>query len=410
MKQSQPKSRLKRILFISAVVIFAGLLIPVVYVGFLVWETQNLVQTQDTVDDPDDNLGDYTISDEIPEFTEEIVLDGLDKPWDMGMFADGSFIFTEKVNRISYHKDGETTLLDSPEDTYVRGEGGMLSLAIDPQFDQTGYVFVCFNSDKSGDLDVRVVRYKFDKESVELSDRQDIITGMPSAESGRHSGCQLEFGPDNNLWVGTGDAAMADNPQSPTSLGGKILRVDRDGEAVEGNMESPFDTRIYSYGHRNTQGLAFFDTEAGFDSLGVSVEHGSIIDDEVNNLIPGNFGWDPNPNYNEFGVAMTDLEKFPDAIPALWSSGRSTEATSGATIAYGSHWKAWNQALFIGVQKNKKVIVLEFNRNLTLKRESEILEGKYGRIRTVVRGTDGHLYALSDNGGGEDVIVQLEAE
>ncbi|WKZ31162.1 MAG: PQQ-dependent sugar dehydrogenase [Candidatus Dojkabacteria bacterium] len=403
-------SRRKKIFLSVLSALILLLLVPLGYIVYQILETQSVVQTQEFVEDDGDDKWDYFISDEIPEFTEETVLTGLDKPWDMGMFTDGTFILTEKPGRINYYDGEEVTVLETPSDAYIRGEGGMLSLAVDPQFDQTNYIFVCFNSELDNEPDVRVVRYSFDKENKQLSDREDIITGMPSNASGRHSGCQLEFGPDNNLWVGTGDAADSSNPQDPKNLGGKILRVDRDGQAVEGNLESPFDPRIYSYGHRNTQGLAFFDTEAGFDSLGVSVEHGSIIDDEVNNLIPGNFGWDPNPNYNEFGVPMTDRGKFPDAIPALWSSGRSTEATSGATIAYGSQWKAWDQALFIGVQKNKKVIVLEFNRDLTLKRETVLFEGKYGRIRTVIRGTDGHLYFLSDNGGGEDVIVRLVAE
>jgi glucose/arabinose dehydrogenase len=104
---------------------------------------------------------------------------------------------------------------------------------------------------------------------------------------------------------------------------------------------------------------------------------------------------------------MTDRMKFPNAVRAVWSSGDFTEATSGGTIVQGTQWKAWNQALMVAVQKNQKVIVLEFNKDLGLRRKTEILKGSLGRIRTVVQGTDGNLYVLTDNGGGQDKIVRL---
>ena len=113
---------------------------------------------------------------------------------------------------------------------------------------------------------------------------------MP-VSTGRHSGCRPRFGPDGRLWIGTGDAAMPTVPQSPTSLGGKVLRVNTSGKGVPGNAPAPFDPRIYTYGHRNVQGIAFSPGGKAY-----SIEHGTGRDDEVNRLFAGaNYGWDPRP-------------------------------------------------------------------------------------------------------------------
>ncbi|MHB1355549.1 MAG: PQQ-dependent sugar dehydrogenase [Anaerolineae bacterium] len=342
----------------------------------------------------------------IPAFRVETVLEGLDHPWDMVMLQDGSFVFSERGNKLTYVVDGIRFVLNTPEDTYVRGEGGLLGLALDPEFSDNRYVYACLNSQVGSRLDIRVVRWFFNIGQLALQDRMDIVTGLPANPSGRHSGCQLEFGSDGYLWVGTGDAANGTVAQDPQSLGGKVLRVDRDGNPAPGNLRAPFDPRIFSYGHRNVQGLGFFDPAKKTNLIGISVEHGSNRDDEVNQLISGNFGWNPVPGYNE-AVEMTDLVNFPDAVPAIWSSGSPTLATSGATVIQGARWGAWDQAVAVAVQKATRIVVLELSDNLTVSRETHILQGEYGRIRTIQQGTDGNLYILTDNGANRDKILRL---
>ena len=145
-------------------------------------------------------------------------------------------------------------------------------------------------SNRSGSLDVRLVRWRMNAAVTALTDRTDIVTGIP-VSTGRHSGCRPRFGPDGRIWMGTGDAAMPTVPQSPTSLGGKVLRVDTNGNGVPGNAPAPFDPRIYTYGHRNVQGIAFSPGGKAY-----SIEHGTGRDDEVNRLVAGaNYGWDPRP-------------------------------------------------------------------------------------------------------------------
>lgn len=336
-----------------------------------------------------------------PNLKAETVVDGLSNIWDVKQAPDNTVFYTERNNKIGAVLGGKPVTIHQAEDVVVRGEGGMLGMDLDPDFVKNRYLYVCFNTSS----DVRVVRFEVSKDNRSLSEREDILTGLPVNKSGRHSGCRPQFDSQKYLWIGTGDAAQNQNPQSPDSLGGKILRIDRDGKAVSGNLTSPYDNRIYSYGHRNVQGIAFYQNPRG-DTIGYSAEHGPDRDDEINVLEKGNFGWDPKPGYDE-SVAMTDLNKFPKAISAVWSSGDPTIAISGATILKGSEWKTWEGRLLIAVQKAKHVHVLEFDKTgRKLISESEILKD-FGRIRTVVMGNNNELYLTTDNGRGQDKIIKF---
>ena len=338
-----------------------------------------------------------------PRLKTSIIVKGLTNPWDLGFGTDGTIFFTERTGYISVLVGTKQQVLKQVEDVFVKGEGGLLGLVVDSDFASNRYIYTCFNTKN----DIRLVRWKVSPDLTALSERTDIITGMPVSSSGRHSGCRPRFGPDGYLWVGTGDVAMGNNAQNPASLGGKILRVDRDGQPAPDNLKPPFDERIFSYGHRNTQGLAFLPAPVK-GVFGYSVEHGPDRDDEVNPLEAGNFGWDPVPGtYNE-AVPMTDLAKYPDSLSAVWRSGDSTIAPSGATALKGENWLAWDGALAVAVLKGKHVRILIFDQAdpLNLLEEIEVLKD-FGRIRSVVQGPDGNLYFSTDNGHGSDQIVRV---
>ncbi len=348
-----------------------------------------------------------------PQLTTEVLVDKRDHVWDMAFLPTKQMLFTERKGTLNIYEDGKVRELASISDIFAKGEGGLLGLTVDSKFSDNRYIYTCFNS-TAGGPDVRVVRWKVKTDLSGLEDRKDIVTGISSNSGGRHSGCRVAFGPDGYLWVGTGDSATPglspQRPQDPKSLNGKILRVDRDGNPTAGgsnNTENKsFDPRIYNYGHRNIQGLAFF-SEARLGVLGVSVEHGSSIDDEVNLLLPGNFGWDPDKNYTEAGVPMTDKSKFPNAVDAIWSSGNTTQAPSGAVFLKGGQWKAWNGALAIAILKDKKLKILQINAQNKVTKEEDFLQNKFGRLRAVTLGPDGNLYLSTDNGSSGDQIIRV---
>ena len=341
-----------------------------------------------------------------PTLTTATVVGGYDHIWDIIFLPTKEMIFDERNGTIHLMlTDGKVRELHKIPDIYAVGEGGLMGLEIDPKFAENRYIYACFNSIKTGPdkREVRLARFKVSADLTKLEDRTDIIEGMPSAY-GRHSGCRAKFGPDGYLYVGTGDAATGGLAIDHKSLGGKVLRIDRDGDPAPGNMGGDFDPRIFSYGHRNVQGIAFFPT-AEHGAIGVSVEHGSSEDDEVNLLVKGNFGWaHPAGEYTEKDVPMTDKVKYPDAVEAIWSSGTPTQAPSGATFLAGTQWKAWNGALAMAVQKDKHLKIITINGSNKVTTTENVLVNQFGRLRTAVQGPDGNLYLTTDNGKADQII------
>ena len=342
-----------------------------------------------------------------PSLTVETALGGLTNPWDLGFTPDGTLLFTERPGRISALIGGQQRVLADPDDVVQASEAGMMGMAIDPQFASNRLIYTCLASTLGGPAnDVRLVRWRVNAAYTALEARTDIITGIPvnaSGQLGRHSGCRPRFGPDGYLWVGTGDAAIGTTPQSPTSLAGKVLRVTRVGAGAPGNPGGPLDPRIYTYGHRNVQGLAFRPS----DGLAFSAEHGPDRDDEVNRLSAGvNFGWNPLPGaYNE-AVPMTDLVEFPSARPAVWSSGSPPVAPSGATFLTGTQWKSWDGALVLAALRGQQLRVLFLDGYAQLTGQQTALTNQ-GRLRTPVQGPDGKLYVTTDAGNGAGKILRI---
>lgn len=336
----------------------------------------------------------------MPVFKVDVMTAGRSHAWDVAVLPANEILFTERAGTLSVLRNGSVRQVASIEGVDAGGEGGLLGLALDPQFSQNRYLYLCFNSTAG---DVRLARWVLAADLSGLSGRKDIITGITANQSGRHSGCRMAFGPDGYLWVGTGDAALGTHSQQPRSLNGKILRVDRNGVAAPGNLGSEFEPRIYSYGHRNTQGLAFFKS-AKNGVAGLSAEHGSTADDEVNELRKGNFGWAPPQGYDESGVSMTDKQRFPDAVDAIWSSGSPSQAPSGMAIISGSRWQGWDGAAAVAMLRARHLKILHLDASNKVIKEERVLENAYGRLRTVVQAPDGNLYVTTDNGSNDKIL------
>jgi glucose/arabinose dehydrogenase len=327
-----------------------------------------------------------------PNLTVNVVLGGLNNPWDLS-FAPDAVYFTERTGAINAIVNGQRVILGTPGDVKPGGEGGMLGIAVDPNYASNRVIYTCYSSTA---LDNRIVRWQVAANFSGLAGPVPIVTGMPynNSSTGRHSGCRLKIGPDGFLWAGTGDAAMCNTAQSLGSLGGKVLRVDGNGNAAPGNASG----RIYTYGHRNVQGVAF---RPG-NGQAYSIEHGPNRDDEVNIEVGGaNYGWAPGCTYNE-GVPMT----FNGATPAVWSSGPSTIAPSGATFLSGPQWKGWNGALAVAVLKDHHLRIFFLNDQGGISGETPVLTNS-PRLRSAVQGPDGNLYITTDVGGGGGQIWQV---
>lgn len=332
----------------------------------------------------------------------------LDHPWDVRPVGDGRLLFTERDRAtLSVWEDGSTRRLDFPsEEIWVSGETGLMGLEVDPDFEANHRVYTCAGGTRpSGRHDVRVVAWRLDDALTRATKVRTLVSGFP-AVSGRHGGCRLLIDRRGSMLVGTGDAAVGSNPRDLRSFGGKTLRLDRfTGKPWPSNpfirSDSSVKRYVYTYGHRNVQGLA----ERGNGTLW-SVEQGSTRDDEVNRLVPGgDYGWHPVPGYNE-SVPMTDQRLPGRQRAAVWRSGDPTLATSGGGFVTGPGLGAYEGTLAVAVQKAQRVLFLTLTRTGKLRRVHVPGElRRFGRIRTVVDGPGSTFYVTTDNGGGSDAIL-----
>lgn len=303
---------------------------------------------------------------------------GLGLPWAMAQLPDGSLIVTERdtaeVKRIV---DGEVEVIGVVDDAIAAGgEGGLLGVAVPPNFAEEPRLYFYY----TGPDDNRVVSMAYDGEG--LTDTQEVLTGIPKANI--HNGGRIKFGPDGYLYIGTGDASNAESAQDRTSFGGKILRVGADGTPAPGN---PFDSEIYSLGHRNVQGLAW-------DSGGRlwASEFGPDRDDELNLIVPaGNYGW----------PAVTGAPGNSDFIDAqvVWPS-TATSSPSGMAIV--------DDVSYIGGLRGERLWRVPLADG-SAGNPASFLDGSHGRLRDIIAGLEGELLIATNEDGGSR-ILQVEMQ
>ena len=374
--------------------------------------------------DPDDPGTTNPPATDTPALTRTVVLQGLSNPWDIAMAADGAMFFTEKCRGLSVRRaDGTVARLFGTSgsalvapDLACVGQSGVHGVALDPAFatNRTLYVYMLSTLSTSPRTN-RVVRLVVNAEYASVSNRTDIITDIAFKDAGNavggagsHSGGRLRFGPDGFLYVTTGDNHNATLPQSPTRLGGKVLRVTTSGAAAPGNAPpSGFDPRIFTYGHRNVQGITF---RPGSGQPFTS-EHGPNHTDEVTPLVNGrNAGWDPKdrPSLscpdgycgyagNPSTMPMTDVARFPTAMAPSWTTGGSSQGMGPAEFLVGQQWRAWNGRLAVGIMAASRLAILELDAAGTA---TNALDAPLPatRYRALTLGPDGNLYVATDAG------------
>ena len=344
-----------------------------------------------------------------PRLTVAAVANGLSIPWDIAWLPDRTPILTQRGGGLYVLRNGVASLLtNGGADFWASGETGMMGLAVDPQYASNRRVYTCQGSTDDSPIgghgnSVKVVAWQLNPTATAATKQFDVVTGI-DATSGRHGGCRLEFQSNRALWVTTGDAAYGTNPQNLSSLGGKVLRVnpDQTNTAWPGNPFQVFGpgSLVYTYGHRNVQGIAFRS-----DGTVWTAEHGSDRDDEVNVLnAGGNYGWDPIPGYNE-AVPMTNFAKFPAAVGPSWRSGAPTVATGGMTFLTGAQWGSWQGALALTTLKDSRLRIQFYaGRALASEQIPSQFNDTHGRLRTAQQGPDGCLYVLTSNGSNDAVL------
>ncbi|MHC6212539.1 PQQ-dependent sugar dehydrogenase [Rhodococcus ruber] len=337
-----------------------------------------------------------------PRVAVSTVVDGLDHPWDVVQAPDGTLLTGERSGRFVVRRpDGRVEELRADlSDLYAVGETGLMGVALAVDFGVSRTVYTC-QGHRDPD-DVRVYAWTVDPGWTTMTRQRTVVEGLPVARGGRHAGCRILAHPDGTLYIGTGDATRPTAPQDPGSLGGKVLHLNPDGSPAPGNPDP--GSVVFTLGHRNVQGLAL---QPGTGRL-YAVEQGSSRDDEVNLLVPGgNYGWRPDrePGMYDESVPMTDPERVPGAIPAVWSSGSPTIATPALAFAAGPGWGPWSGALVVSSQQDEKLLLLRLSEDgRSVTESTDLLEGEYGRLRSLTPLPDGSLLVTTDNGSDDRVL------
>ncbi len=316
--------------------------------------------------------GTPTIDQNAPVRVAATVATDLEAPWGLAFLPDGRALVSERDRgTISVIDGADVREVGTIEETTPTSEGGLLGLAVSPEFDTDQRVFAYVTTAE----DNRVLSMTFDGDS--LGDSEPILTGIPNGEI--HDGGRLAFGPDGQLYVSTGETGDDDLSQDDDSLGGKILRITPEGDPAPGNPDP--DSPIWTKGHRNVQGLAFDDE----DRLWAS-EFGSQVWDEVNRIEGGNnYGWPA-------AEGDSNLEGYVDP-QVQWNPAEA----SPSSVAYA------DGALWVASLRGERLWQVPVKSDGTLGRPVPHFVGAYGRLRTVVAAPDGSLWLGTSNRDGRGV-------
>ncbi len=292
-----------------------------------------------------------------------VVAENLEIPWALAFLSDGRLLVTERPGRVRLvEKNGNLKLVAAIPAVKHIGEGGLLGIALHPDFDRNGFVYLYYTYSGNGDNTLnRVVRFRL--ENDQLINEQIIVNNIPGASN--HNGGRIKFGPDNMLYITTGDAQNPSQAQDKNSLAGKILRVTDKGKA-----------EVYSFGHRNPQGLAWDGNKLW------ATEHGPSTKDEVNLIEIGkNYGW----------PEIEGDEKREGMESPILNSGSDTWAPAGAAFYQGS--------VFFGGLRGSALFEKASDNQL-----KEHFKNEFGRIREVILGPDNYLYITTSNRDGRGLV------
>lgn len=309
------------------------------------------------------------------------IAQNLEAPWAIDIAQDGRIFFTEKPGRIRMiHANG--TLMAEPvaniraED---RGEAGLLGLSLHPNFTQNHLMYIYHTYFKEGGFYNKVLMLT--EEDNKITDSKIILDSIPASDS--NNGGRIKFGPDRKLYISTGDSDSPEVAQNANSLAGKILRINSDGTIPDDN---PFpDSPVYTYGHRNIQGLAWHPETAQL----YASEQGPAGNDEINIIKPeSNYGWPiEGCDSSSSSTSATVTTKFETPLfcfnPAI--------GPSGLTIAASDRLGYQNDLIFTTLRGSHLRHI-----DLETKNQNNILVG-YGRLRDVIEGPNGSLYVLTSN-------------
>ncbi|MCG6121382.1 MAG: PQQ-dependent sugar dehydrogenase [Microvirga sp.] len=332
----------------------------------------------------------------------ETLASGLEHPWGLAFLPDGAMLVTERAGRLRVvTPDGALSQpISGTPAVAASGQGGLLDVALDPDFADNGLIYLAFAEARDGGAALAVARGRLDAEGLALRDAEMIFRQEPAVAGGRHFGGRLAFAPDGALFVTAGDRGdRSDDAQEPANHIGAVMRIDPDGSVPAGNpgeSREGWAAEIWSIGHRNIQGAAINPATGEL----WTVEHGARGGDEINIPEAGlNYGW-PVISFGRHysGGAIGEGTSRPDMEQPVYYWDPSI-APSGLTFYEGDAFPEWRGDVFVGALAGQHLARLSVDGSAIVG-EERLLADLGERIRDVRTGPDGLIYLLTDNPDG----------
>jgi aldose sugar dehydrogenase len=336
------------------------------------------------------------------------VVKGLDHPWGIAFLPDGSALVTERAGQLRLVNMRDATLgepIAGLPEIENRQQGGLLGIALDPNFAETRLVFLSFNQRREGGNATAVFRGRLSADATRLEDGKTIFSQNMAVDSGLHFGSRLVFDREGHLFVTTGDRGiMRDEAQNPASHLGKVLHITKFGAPAPNNPALPgWAPEVWSIGHRNLQGATLHPATGQL----WTVEHGAKGGDELNTPLPGkNYGWPVityGVNYSGEKIGEGQTKEGMEQPHHYWDP---SIAPSGMAFVTSDTYPGWKGSLFVGALAGAHLARLTME-GAKITAEEKLFDG-FARFRDVVQGPDGRIYALTDDSapdGGLFVIA-----
>lgn len=328
-----------------------------------------------------------------------VVKKNLNYPWEIIWGKDNKIWMTERGGRISRidPQTGNTEFSYQVPDVETNNEGGMLGMALHPNFQSNGFLYVVYDYRKNGTYTEKLVRYTYANNT--LSNPLVLIDGIEATSN--HDGSRLWITNEANpkIFMTTGDALNQSLPQNVNARNGKVLRLNLDGSFPPDN---PFPNNpVWSYGHRNGQGLVMA------NNILYESEHGPDTEDEVNIIEKGrNYGW-PNVKGPCDGSEISFCTANNIKEPA-WSSGGVTLAVCGMDYYNSDLISQWKNSLLMLTLKNSSIRQLKLSGDgKTITSTQSFFKDSWGRLRDICISPSGKVYICTSNGGNNDVLVEI---
>lgn len=327
-----------------------------------------------------------------------VVKEGLQFPWEIIWGNDNRIWMTERTGRISRidPENGNTEFSFMIDEVQPMGEGGLLGMALHPAFASNGFLYVVYNYDNGAGYKEKLVRYTYKNNT--LADAAVLLDDIPA--SGKHNGSRLWItnDADPKIFMTTGDAGDQSAAQKTNTRSGKVLRLNIDG-SIPADNPYPNDP-VWSYGHRNPQGLVMA------NGILYASEHGPGIEDELNIIEKGhNYGWPL-----VMGPCDVDEGRFckeADVRTPIWSSGRRTVATAGLEYYSNDLIPEWKNSLLLVTLKDETLWQLKLD--ATGRQVTSVtlyLRGSFGRLRDICISPQGKVYICTSN-GNNDMLIEI---